>query len=217
MKSNNIVGKRSRGETKPRILILFYSLYGHVYELAKAAEKGIKDQGGEPVLATVSELIPKKNWSVAIKKNKEDMSKIKEADPIESLKDIDGILVGSSSRFGIMSAQMKGFWDQTSEALNKKLLEGKPAAVFGASAAQHAGNEISLFSMIVPLIHHGCLIVGLPLSNRELFSIDEMSGGTPYGATTVTGELGEKLPSEKELHLASVLGARVTSIAAKLK
>lgn len=203
--------------SKPRILILFYSLYGHVFELAKAVEKGVGEQGGEPVLAQVSELIPKGNWNSAIKKSKENMAEIGEADPLDSFKNIDGILVGSSSRYGVMAAQMKSFWDQTSEALNKKMLEGKPAGVFGASAGQHAGNEMSLFSLIIPLMHHGCLITSLPLTSRELFAVEEVSGGTPYGATTVTGELGERTPSAAELNLAMELGARVTVAAAKLK
>jgi len=205
---------------KPKILVLFYSLYGHVLPMAEAVAKGVEISGGEVILRQVDEVIPKKNWTPAIKLAKKKLSKIKFADPYEDLKDIDGLIIGGPVRFGTTSTQMKAFWDQASEAWSEGVLNGKPAGVFGSTATQHGGNEVGLITMIVTLLHHGCYIVGLPFSEKTNSSglriVNEVSGGSPYGPTTITGPMGERLPSQNELSLARLLGETVTSVASKL-
>lgn len=205
---------------KPKILILFYSLYGHTLPMAEAVAKGVEISGGEVIFRQVDEVIPKKNWTAAIKQAKKQMSSIKIADPYEDLKGIDGIIVGGPVRFGTISAQMKAFWDQTSDAWSDGVLNGKPAGVFGSTATQHGGNEVGLVTMIFTLMHHSCYIVGLPFSEKTnssgLRTVDEVSGGSPYGPTTITGPMGERLPSQNELTLARILGETVTSVASKL-
>lgn len=205
---------------KPKILILFYSLYGHLLPMAEAVAKGVETSGGEVLLRQVAEVIPKKNWTVAIKEAKQSMSKIKFADPDSDLHDIDGVIVGGPVRYGTISAQMKTFWDQTSQAWSEGALNGKPAGVFGSTATQHGGNEMGLLAMIITLLHHGCFIVGLPFNEKTnsigLRTIDEMSGGTPYGPTTISGPMGEREPSQNELALARLLGETVTGAAKKL-
>lgn len=205
---------------KPKILVLYHSLYGHVHIMADAVAHGVEMAGGEPVLKQVEGLIPRNLWNAPIKAAKQKMKEVPLADPETELFGIDGIVVGSPTHFGIMSAQMKVFWDQTSGALLKGALNGKPAGVFGSSAMQHGGNEMVLISMIITLLHHGCLIVGLPFEDKigheGLRIADEVSGGSFYGASTISGPLGERLPSKNELMLARVLGQNVTLAAAKL-
>lgn len=205
---------------KPKILVLFYSLYGHMMPMAEAVARGVEISGGEVILRQVDEIIPKKNWTTAIKQAKKQMNKIKIADPYEDLKAIDGLIVGGPVRFGTVSTQMKAFWDQASQAWSEGVLNGKPAGVFGGTATQHGGNEVGLINMIVTLLHHGCYIVGLPFSEKTNSSglriIDEVSGGSPYGPTTITGPMGERSPSQNELSLARILGETVTTAASKL-
>lgn len=205
---------------KPKILVLYHSLYGHVHIMADAVARGVEMGGGKPILRQVQGLIPRNLWNTPIKAAKREMKDIPVADPETVLEGIDGIVVGSPTHFGTMSAQMKSFWDQTSASLLKGELKGKPAGVFSSSAMQHGGNEMVLISMIVTLMHHGCVIVGLPFEDKigheGLRSIDEVSGGSFYGASTISGPLGERLPSKNELMLARVLGGNVTSIAKKL-
>ena len=205
---------------KPKILVLYHSIYGHVHIMADAVAHGVEMAGGEPVLRQVEGLIPPNLWNTSIRAAKKKMKEVPIADPETVLSGIDGIVVGSPTHFGIMSAQMKVFWDQTSGALVQGSLVGKPAGVFGSSAMQHGGNEMVLISMIITLMHHGCLIVGLPfedkIGNGGLRIADEVSGGSFYGASTISGPLGERLPSKNELMLARVLGQNVTIAATKL-
>jgi len=223
MKLSVVVSKELSSEQKvrkPKVLIVFYSLYGHLLPMAEAVAKGVENSGGEVVLRQVEEVIPRKRWTDSIKTAKVKMKHIKDADPYRDLKEVDGIIVGGPGRFGTIATQMKTFWDQTSQAWAEGVLNGKPAGVFGSTATQHGGNEMSLISMIITLMHHGCVIVGLPFnekSNSEgIRTIDEISGGTPYGASTISGPLGERLPSQNELALASLLGETVTNAARKL-
>ncbi|MDO8511746.1 MAG: NAD(P)H:quinone oxidoreductase [bacterium] len=204
----------------PKILVLFYSLYGHMLPMAEAVAKGVEISGGEVIFRQVDEVIPKKKWTTAMKQAKKQMSKIAIADPYDDLKDIDGVIVGGPVRYGTISTQMKAFWDQTSQAWSEGVLNGKPAGVFGSTATQHGGNEVGLITMIVTLLHHGCYIVGLPFSEKTnsagLRVVDEVSGGSPYGPTTITGPMGERSPSQNELSLARLLGETVTTAAKKL-
>jgi len=202
--------------SKPKILILFYSMYGHVFTIAKAVAEGVRNADGEAILKQVAELIPKEKWNENMKKAKEMMKDIPIADPKKDLKGIDGLIVGTPTRFGNMCAQMRNFWDQTSEDWAEGTLIGKPAAVFTSSATQHGGQETTLISIMITLLHHGCILVGLPYSFKEQMSLDEIVGGSPYGVSTISGGMGERCPSTLELTMAKGLGKHLTEIAKKL-
>jgi len=201
---------------KPKILVLFYSMYGHVFEMAKAVAEGVKSAGGEAILKQPAELIPDKKLNGDIKKVKEMMNDVLIADPKTDLKGIDGLIVGTPTRFGNMVAQMRNFWDQTTDDWMKGTLIGKPAAIFTSTATQHGGQETTLVSTMLTLLHHGCVIVGLPYSYSEQMTLAEISGGSPYGASTISGGMGERQPSKNELALARHLGAHLTEVAKKL-
>ena len=201
---------------KPKILILFYSMYGHILSMTKAVAQGVKEAGGEPILKQTAELMPEDKWDENIKKAKKMMKDIPIADPNKDLKDIDGLILGVPTRYGNMTAQMRNFWDQTGEDWLKGTLIGKPAAVFTGTATQHGGQETTIISTMTMLLHHGCVLVGLPYSFKEQMTMDEITGGSPYGASTITGGMGERMPSENELKMAKELGRRLTEIAKKL-
>jgi NAD(P)H dehydrogenase (quinone) len=201
---------------KPKILVLFYSMYGHMFAMAKAAAEGVIEAGGESVLKQVQELVPEEKWDDGIKAAKKAMSEIPVAFPQEDLKGIDGLIVGVPTRFGNMSAQMRNFWDQTSSDWIAGTLIGKPVSVMSSSATQHGGQETTIISTLWSLMHHGLIAVGLPYSNQEQMGISEISGGSPYGASTITGGMGERMPSENELQMAKSLAKHNTEIAKKL-
>jgi len=201
---------------KPKILILFYSMYGHVFTIAKAVAEGVKNADGEAILKQVAELIPKEKWNENMRKAKEMMKDVPIADHKKDLKGIDRLIVGTPTRFGNMCAQMRNFWDQTSEDWAEGTLIGKPAAVFTSSATQHGGQETTLISIMITLLHHGCILVGLPYSFTEQMSLDEIAGGSPYGVSTISGGMGERWPSTLELTMAKGLGKHLTEIAKKL-
>lgn len=203
-------------DNKPRILVVFYSMYGHVFTLANEIAKGIEEAGGVAVLKQVSELIPEDKWDDTIRSAKESMKNIPEADPSTDLEGIDGIIVGTPTRFGNMAAQMRNFWDQTASTWMAGGLVGKPASVFTSTATQHGGQETTIITTLITLVHHGMVFVGLPYSYPEQMRIDEMTGGSPYGASTIAGGAGERMPSENELKLARDLGRHHTEIAGKL-
>jgi NAD(P)H dehydrogenase (quinone) len=203
-------------DKKPKILIIFYSMYGHIYTMANSVMEGVKEAGGEPILRQVEELLPEEHWGDNVKNAKEMMKEIPVADPRNDLKDIDGLIVGTPTRFGNMTSQMRNFWDQTGGEWANGTLIGKPASVFTSTATQHGGQETTIITTDITLLHHGCIIVGLPYSNQGLSKIKEMSGGSPYGPSTITGGNGERMPSENELELAKALGEHLTEIAKKL-
>lgn len=200
----------------PKILVLFYSMYGHTFKMAQAVVKGIQETGGEPILKQVAELIPEEEWSEDMKKTKKLMKAIPFADPRSDLEGIDGVIVGTPTRFGNMCAQMRNFWDQSGGAWVNNILVSKPAAVFTGSNTQHGGQETTIISTHLTLLHHGCVIVGLPYSFKEQKTIEEISGGSPYGASTIAGPSGVRMPSANELELAKDLGIHLTKIAKKL-
>jgi len=203
-------------ENKPKILVLFYSMYGHIFKMANAVAEGVREAGGEPILKQVAELIPEKFWNEDIRKAKQLMKNVPIADPSEDLKGIDGVIVGTPTRFGNMCSQMRNFWDQTGGDWMKGVLIGKPAAVFTSSATQHGGQETTIISTMITLLHHGCVLVGLPYSFKEQMTIEEITGGSPYGASTIAGGRGERMPSAKELKMATGLSKHLTTIAKKL-
>lgn len=202
--------------SKPKILVLFYSMYGHIFKMASTVAKGVREAGGEAVLKQVAELIPEDRWDENIKKAKKMMKAVSVADPQTDIKGIDGVAVGTPTRFGNMCAQMRNFWDQTSSDWMKGSLIGKPAAVFTSSATQHGGQETTIISTMITLLHHGCILVGLPYSFKEQMTIEEITGGSPYGASTIAGPMGGRMPSANELKMAKDLAKRLTEIAKKL-
>jgi NAD(P)H dehydrogenase (quinone) len=197
---------------KPKIMVLYYSMFGNTYKMAKAVCEGVKEEGGEPILRTVPELVPQSviDKDERIKKAKElqkDVPIIK----LEELEKIDGIVLGSPTRFGNMCSQLRNFLDQTGGLWVKGALVDKPAGVFCCTATLHGGQETTLISMMFTLIHHGALIVGIPYSVKELAS--SKSGGSPYGPTAVVGPLADQSPTEIDFKIAEELGKRVGRIA----
>ena len=199
----------------PRIMVLYYSMFGNTYLMAKAVCEGIEAEGGEPILRTVPELMPPN-----VIESNEKMKKAKQLQKdiplvkMEELENIDGIILGSPTRFGNMCSQLRNFLDQTGELWMKGALIDKPAGVFCCTATLHGGQETTLISMMFTLIHHGAIVVGVPYSVKEL--VLTTSGGTPYGPTAVVGASSDQLPTETDLKIARELGKRLTRIAKKL-
>lgn len=204
-------------QTKPKILIVFYSMYGHIFRMANAAVEGVNEEGGQAVQKQVAELMPEEQWDENMSKAKEAMKDIPLASPQEDLKGIDGLIVATPTRFGNMASQMRNFWDQTGGAWMEGALIGKPAAVISSSNTQHGGQETTIVATMFTLLHHGCVLVGLPYSFKEQMTMEEISGGSPYGASTIAGAQGERMPSLNELTIASGLARRLTDIAERLR
>jgi len=186
--------------------------------MANAVVEGVHEAGGEPILKQVAELVSEEFWNEDIKKAKALMRDIPITDPRKDLEEIDGIIVGTPTRFGNMCAQMRNFWDQTGSAWMNGALIGKPAAVFTSSNTQHGGQETTIISTHYTLLHHGCVVVGLPYSFKEQMTMEEITGGSPYGASTIAGggPPYECMPSANELQMAKGLGKHLTAIARKL-
>lgn len=204
-------------EDKPKILVLFYSMYGHVFRMAESVVEGVREAGGEPKLMQVAELVPQKFWDDRIKTAKESMKDIPIADPRSDLAGVDGLVVGTPTRFGNMCSQMRNFWDQTGGGWVNGILVGKPAAVFTSTGTQHGGQETTIISVMLTLLHHGCVVVGLPNSFQGEVGVDEVCGGSPYGASTIAGPTGGRMPSEAELRMARNLGRHLTLVAGRLR
>lgn len=201
----------------PKILVLYYSMYGHVYEMAQKVKEGVEAAGGTAVLKRVAELVPERFLDDYAKQAAERQKDVPVADPRADLQGIDGVILGVPTRFGNMPSQMKNFWDQTGGDWMKGTLVGKPAAVFTSAATQHGGQESTILTTHTVLLHHGCVIVGMPAfvtpAQNEL---EHVVGGSPYGAGTVTGGRGERFPSEAEQGMARDFGAHLTRLAEKL-
>ncbi len=202
---------------RPKILVVFYSMYGHTFKMAEGVVEGVREAGGEPILKQVAELIPETLWNENIRKAKKLMKDVPVADPRKDLEGIDGLMIGTPTRFGNMCAQMREFWDQTGDDWMKGTLVGKPAAVFTSTGTQHGGQETTIVTTHLTLLHHGCVVVGLPYSFKEQMTMQEITGGSPYGASTIAGPTGERMPSASELRMAKGLGKHLTTIARKLK
>jgi NAD(P)H dehydrogenase (quinone) len=196
-----------------KILVLYYSTYGHVETMAHAIAEGARGvDGTEVVLKRVPETMPPE---VAEKYGAKLDQSAPVADPKE-LGDYDAILFGTPTRFGNMAAQMRNFLDQTGQLWMKGALVGKVGSVF-ASTGTGGGNESTILTFIPTLLHHGMIYVGLPYAAPELTDISEVRGGSPYGAATIAGADGSRQPSEKELSLARFQGKHVAGIAVRLK
>jgi NAD(P)H:quinone oxidoreductase type IV len=199
-----------------KILVVFYSMTGNVAKLAAAVAEGAKSVPGTEVrMRQVEELIPEDKFNDVMKRVKQELKDI----PLATMEDLEwanGIAFGTPTRFGNMSAQMKNFIDMTGGLWQKGGLINKAAGIFTSTSTQHGGQESTLITSMVPLFHHGMIIVGVPFSETRLFSIDPVSGGTPYGASSVSGPAADRAPIENEIEIAKTLGRRVASIAKKM-
>lgn len=196
-----------------KVLVLYYSSYGHIETMAKAVAEGVRSAGAEAVVKRVPELVPE---AVA----KASHFKLDQDAPIatvDELADYDAIIFGAGTRFGVVASQLRNFIDQTGGLWMKGALVGKVGSVFTSSATQHGGQESTILTMIPTLMHHGMVVVGLPYAFQGQMGVDEVKGGSPYGASTITDANGSRMPSTVELDGARFQGAHVAKIAAKLK
>jgi NAD(P)H dehydrogenase (quinone) len=200
-----------------KVQIIFYSMYGHVFQLAKAVDEGARQvPDAEVSLYQVAELVPddvlEKMGAKAARKAFADIPIAKPA----QLAEADAIIFGTPTRFGNMCAQMRNFLDQTGQLWIKGALVGKLGSVFTSTATQHGGQETTITSFHSTLLHHGMIIVGVPYTVQELLNMKEITGGSPYGASTLAGSDGSRQPTENELAIARFQGKHVAQIAQKL-
>ena len=196
-----------------RVLVLYYSAHGHVEKMAHAMAEGARQGDAEADVKRVPELVP---GDVAKRKG----FKLDQPAPVaevDDLKNYDAIVVGTGTRFGRVSSQMASFLDQCGGLWASGALVGKVGAAFTSTGTQHGGQETTLFSIITNLLHFGMVIVGLPYSFEGQNRLDEVTGGAPYGATTIAGGDGSRWPSENELNAARFPGRLVAETAARLR
>jgi NAD(P)H dehydrogenase (quinone) len=200
-----------------KVLVVFYSMYGHVHKMAEAIAEGVNEvKGAEVVLRRVPETLPQE---VLQKMGAVEPQKAFSHVPVckvDELADAGAILFGTPTRFGNMCGQMRQFLDATGKLWMQGALVGKIGSVFASSNTQHGGQESTILSFHITLLHQGMIIVGLPYTFERQMRIDEITGGSPYGASTIAGGKGERMPSENELAAARFQGKHVASIAAKL-
>jgi len=195
-----------------KVLVLYYSSYGHVEALAKAVAQGATDAGAQVDIRRVPETVPEEVARTSHFKLDQDA-------PVASVAELetyDAIVVGTGTRYGRMSAQMAAFLDQTGGLWQRGALEGKVGAAFTSTATQHGGQETTLLSIITNLLHFGMVIVGLPYSFKDMMTLDEVAGRAPYGTTTIAGRDGSRQPSAIEFAGARYQGAVVARTATKL-
>jgi len=200
-----------------KLQVVFYSMYGHVHRLAQAVAEGAgKVQGTEVQLLQVPELIPDEKLEKAgAAQARAAFADVPVAEPAQ-LAEADAIIFGTPTRFGNMCAQMRNFLDQTTQLWLKGALVGKVGSVFVSTASQHGGQETTITSFHTTLLHHGMIIVGVPYAEPRLLNMDEISGGTPYGASTLANGDGSRQPSENELAIAQFQGRHVAEITQRL-
>lgn len=195
-----------------RVLVLYHSAYGHIEKMAEAAAEGAREAGAHVDIMRVPELVPEEIARAA-------HFKLDQKAPIAKVQDLaeyDAIIVGSGTRFGRMGSQMANFLDQAGGLWARGALHGKVGGAFTSTATQHGGNETTLFSIITNLLHFGMVIVGLDYGHAGQMTLDEITGGSPYGATTIAGGQGQRQPSENELIGARYQGRKIAETAAKL-
>lgn len=200
-----------------KIKVIFHSLYGHVYQLAEAVAAGAREVPGADVeLLQVAETLPSEVLAkMGALEAKKAFAHIPVADP-KKLAEADAVIFGSGTRFGSATSQMQAFFDATGGLWQSGALVGKAGGVFTSSATQHGGQETTLISMQTFLFHQGMVVVGVPYAAKEQMTITEISGGSPYGSSTITGGDGSRLPSANELAIARFQGRHTAQIAAKL-
>ncbi|MDE4601344.1 NAD(P)H:quinone oxidoreductase type IV [Sinorhizobium meliloti] len=195
-----------------RVLVLYYSAYGHIETMAHAVAEGARSAGAEVTVKRVPELVPE---DVA----KASHFKLDQPAPVatvEELADYDAIIFGAGTRYGTVASQLRNFIDQTGGLWAKGKLVGKVGSAFTSSATQHGGQESTILGLIPTMMHHGMVVVGLPYAFQGQMGVEEVKGGSPYGASTITGGDGSRQPSAVELEAARFQGAHVARIAAKL-
>ena len=196
----------------PKVLILYYSAYGHIEKMAHAVAEGAREAGASVDIKRVPELVP-------VEVAKAAHYKVDQAAPIATiaeLADYDAIIVGTGTRFGRIASQMANFLDQAGSLWVRGALHGKVGGAFSSSATQHGGQETTLFSIITNLMHFGMVIVGLDYGHTGQMTLDEVTGGSPYGATTIAGGDGSRQPTENELTGARYQGRKIAETAQKL-
>jgi len=200
-----------------KVQVVFYSMYGHVYRLAEAIAEGAREvPGAEVKLYQVPELVPEEALlKSGAKKARESFAHIPLAE-VDKLPEADALIFGTPTRFGNMCAQMRNFLDRTTKLWLAGSLIGKVGSVFVSTASQHGGQETTITSFHTTLLHLGMLVAGVPYSESRLLNMKEITGGTPYGATTLADADGSRRPSENELAIARFQGRHVARIAAKL-
>jgi NAD(P)H dehydrogenase (quinone) len=195
-----------------KVLVLYYSAYGHIEKMAEAVAEGAREVGAKVDVKRVPETVP---LDIAQASH----FKLDQAAPVAAIADLadyDAIIVGTGTRFGRISSQMASFLDQAGGLWARGVLNGKVGAAFSSTGTQHGGQETTLFSLITNLLHFGLVIVGLPYSFQGQMRLDEITGGSPYGATTIAGTDGSRQPTENELAGARFQGRHVAEIATKL-
>ena len=200
-----------------KVQVIFYSTYGHVYRLAEAVADGARAVAGSDVqVLQVAETLPadvlEKMGATEARKA---FAHVPVADP-RRLAEADGIILGTPTRYGAATAQMRAFLDNTGGLWVSGALIGKVGSAFTSTASQHGGQETTLLTLSTFFFHMGMVIAGVPYSSQELLELGEVSGGTPYGASTIAGPRGERQPTENELAIARAQGRHVAQIAAKL-
>jgi NAD(P)H dehydrogenase (quinone) len=200
-----------------KVNVIFYSMYGHVYKMAQAIAEGAGSVSGAQVnLFQVAETIPDEVLEkYGAKAAKAALAKVPVAS-LENLTEADALIFGTPTRFGNMAGQMRNFLDQTGQIWFSGGLIGKVGSVFASTGTQHGGQETTITSFHSTLLHHGMIIVGVPYSEKGLMDMTAISGGTPYGATTLAGADGSRQPSENELNVAKFQGKHVAQVTAKL-
>lgn len=195
-----------------KVLVLYYSSYGHIETMAGAIAEGVRDAAADAVIKRVPELVPEE----VAKKSGFKLDQKAPVATVDELPNYDAIIVGVPTRFGNMPAQMKNFLDQTGGLWFSGKLIGKVGSVFSSTATQHGGQESTILSTHTVLLHHGMVIVGLPYSWQGQMGVKEVTGGSPYGASTIADGDGSRQPSANELAGARFQGKHVAQIAAKL-
>ncbi|MDP1619133.1 NAD(P)H:quinone oxidoreductase [Phenylobacterium sp.] len=195
-----------------KVLVLYYSAYGHIETMAQAVAEGAREVGVQVDIKRVPDLVPEEVAKAA-------HYKMDQAAPVASIQDLadyDAIIVGVGTRFGRMASQMANFLDQAGGLWASGALNGKVGGAFTATATQHGGQETTLFSLITNLMHFGLVVVGMDYGYQAQMRLDEVTGGSPYGATTITGGDGSRQPSQTELDGARYQGRRIAEVAKKL-
>lgn len=195
-----------------RVLVLYYSSYGHMEQMAQAVAEGARGAGATVDVRRVAETVPEE----VAKKSHFKLEQDAPVATVAELEQYDAIVIGSPTRYGRMASQMAAFLDQTGGLWARGALNGKVGAAFTSTATQHGGQETTLFSIITNLLHFGMVVVGLPYSFQGQMRLDEITGGAPYGATTIAGGDGSRQPSQSELDGARFQGEVVARTAAKL-
>ncbi len=195
-----------------KVLVLYYSAYGHIEQMAEAVADGVRSAGATVDIKRVPELVPEE----VARKSHFKLDQSAAIAKVEDLANYDAIIVGTGTRFGRISSQMASFLDQAGGLWATGKLNGKVGGAFTSTASQHGGQETTLFSLITNLLHFGLVVVGLPYSYQAQMTLDEITGGSPYGATTIAGGDGSRQPTTIELDGARFQGKHIAEVATKL-